>query len=189
MDWNVGRVIAALDELGLREKTIVVFCGDHGYQLGEKGKWSKAGSVFEAGARVPLIVVAPGVAGNKQPCSRVVELVDLYPTLVELCGLPKPQGLEGRSLAPLLSDPKQAWNHAAYTSWSEDGRTLTGVAVRTEKWRYAEFTLGGAMLLDIENDPHEMKNLANDPQHAAVVKELSPLVRQYAEKVPGSLGR
>jgi arylsulfatase A-like enzyme len=189
MDWNVGRVLAAVDELRLREKTIIVFWGDHGYQLGEKGKWSKAGSLFEAGARVPFIVLVPGARGNTQPCPRVVEMVDLYPTLIELCGLPKVDGLEGRSLVPLLNGPKQAWDHPAYTSWSEDGRTLTGVAVRTEKWRYAEYTLGGAMLLDIDNDPHETKNLAQDPKYADVVKELSPLVRQYAGKIPGSLGQ
>ena len=116
-------------------------------------------------------------------------MIDLYPTLVELCGLPKPEGLEGRSLVPLLNDPKVEWNHPAYTCWSEDGRTLTGVSVRMEKWRYAEYTLGGGMLLDIDNDPHELKNLANDPKYADVVKELSPLVRKYAEKIPGSLGR
>jgi arylsulfatase A-like enzyme len=189
MDWNVGRVIAALDELGLREKTIIVFWGDHGYQLGEKGKWSKAGSLFEAGARVPFIVVAPGSKGNKQLCPRVVEMVDLYPTLVELCGLPKPDGLEGRSLTSLLNDPQTPWDHPAYTCWSEDGRTLTGVAVRADKWRYAEYALGGAMLLDLENDPHELKNLASDPQYANVIEHLSRLVREYAAKVPGSLGR
>jgi arylsulfatase A-like enzyme len=189
MDWNVGRVIAALDELGLREKTIIVFWGDHGYQLGEKGKWSKAGSLFEAGARVPFIVVAPTAKGSKQVCRRVVEMVDLYPTLVELCGLPKPNGLEGRSLVPLLNDPAKEWNYPAFTSWCEDGRTLTGVSIRTEKWRYAEYTLGGGMLLDMENDPHELKNLAPDPQFAKIIEQLSPLVRQYAAKVPGSLGK
>ncbi|HEY7090875.1 MAG TPA: sulfatase [Tepidisphaeraceae bacterium] len=189
MDWNVGRVIAALDELGLRERTIIVFWGDHGYQLGEKGKWSKAGSLFEAGARVPFIVIAPGAIGNGQSCARVVEMVDLYPTLVELCGLPKPDGLEGRTIASLLNDPKQPWDHPAYTCWSEDGQTLTGVAVRTERWRYAEYTLGGAMLLDTENDPHEMKNLAGDTKYTDHVAQLSPLVRKYAEKIPGSLGR
>jgi iduronate 2-sulfatase len=189
MDWNVGRVLAAVDELGLRDRTIIVFCGDHGYQLGEKGKWSKAGSLFEATARVPLIVMAPGAKGSRQSSARVVELVDLYPTLIELCALPRIEGLEGRSLAPLLNDPKLEWNHPAHTCWSEDGRTLTGVSIRTGKWRYAEYTLGGAMLLDTETDPHEMKNLASDPQYANVVAELSPLVRKYAERIPGSLGR
>ena len=139
MDWNMGRVMAGLDRLGLREKTIVVFWGDHGYQLGERGKWSKAGSLFEQGDRLPLIILAPGEKGNGKPCPRIVESVDIYPTLAELCGLTPPPGLEGRSLVPLLKDPDAKWDHPAHTVWSEDGRTLQGVAVRTERWRYAEF--------------------------------------------------
>lgn len=181
MDWNVGRVIAELDKLGLREKTIIVFWGDHGYQLGEKGKWSKAGSLFEQGDRTPFIVIAPNAKGNGKVCERVVQCVDFYPTLAELCGLPLPDGLEGRSLTPLLKNPKTKWDHPAFTVWSEDGRTLHGVAVRTEKWRYAEFKDGGAMLFDTKADPHEMKNLADDPKFTKVRAELSALVKKYAE--------
>ena len=105
MDWNVGRVLAELDTLGLREKTIVVFWGDHGYQLGEKGKWSKAGSLWEQGARTPFFICDPREQTAGKTCARVVQMIDLYPTLVELCGLEQPKGLEGRSLAPLLKDP------------------------------------------------------------------------------------
>src|SRR3990172_6333932 len=101
MDWNVGRVLAEVDRLRLRDKTIVVFWGDHGYQLGEKGKWSKAGSLFEQTARVPLVIADPRAAGNGRGSPRIVESLDVYPTLVESCGLPMPAGLEGRSLAPL----------------------------------------------------------------------------------------
>jgi arylsulfatase A-like enzyme len=179
MDWNVGRVIAELDNLGLRDKTIIVFWGDHGYQLGEKGKWSKAGSLFEQGTRTPFIIVAPGAAGNGKASERVVEAVDFYPTIAELCGLPVPGGVEGRSLAPLLKNPDAKWDHPAFSVWSEDGRTLHGVAVRNERWRYAEFKDGGAMLLDPQADPHEMKNLAGDPALADVRAELSKLIRQY----------
>jgi arylsulfatase A-like enzyme len=179
VDSNVGRILEALDTLGLREKTIIVFWGDHGYQLGEKGKWSKAGSLFEQGARTPFVVLAPGMKGNGQATPRVVEALDFYPTLVELCGLPAPAGLQGRSLVPLLKEPQAAWDHPAFTVWSEDGRTFTGVAVRTERWRYAEFTLGGPLLIDLENDPHELKNVANDPQNASVVGQLSKLVADY----------
>lgn len=186
MDWNVGRVIAALDRLGLREKTIIVFWGDHGYHLGEKGKWSKAGSLFEKGTRVPLILAAPGAAGNGQASPRVVQSIDVYPTLVELCGLTPPTALEGRSLAALLADPRAAWGHPAFTVWSEDGRALSGVAVRTERWRYAEYGGGrdGALLLDPEADPNELTNLADDPRLAAVRAELSALVRRYAAGRP-----
>jgi len=182
MDWNAGRVLDELDRLGLRESTIVVFWGDHGYQLGEKGKWSKAGSLWEQGCRVPMIIHDPRVQQNGQVSPRVVQSIDFYPTLVELCGLPMPEGLDGLSLAPLLANPNATWNHPAYTVWSENGSTLTGVSVRTERWHYAEF-FGrgpGAMLLDPRNDPHEMTNLAHDPNYAEVVAELSPLISAYA---------
>jgi arylsulfatase A-like enzyme len=187
MDWNIGRVVAALDRLKLREKTVIVFWGDHGYQLGERGKWSKAGSLFEQGDRLPLIFIAPGAKGNGKACPRIVESLDIYPTLAELCGLPTPKGMEGRSLVPLLRDPEAKWNYPAYTVWSEDGRTLQGVAVRTERWRYAEFDSGkgGAMLFDEQNDPEELKNLADDPKFASVRAELSPLVQKYAAGLAG----
>lgn len=184
MDWNVGRVLAELDRLGLREKTIVVFWGDHGYQLGEKGKWSKAGSLWEQGTRTPLIICDPREKSTQgRRCSRVVEMVDLYPTLAQLCGIDVPEGLEGKSLVPFLDKPDTPSDKPAFTVWSEDGETLSGVMVRTAKWRYAEFygRGPGAMLLDPAADPHEMKNLANDEKYADVVNELSKLVRAYAK--------
>jgi arylsulfatase A-like enzyme len=188
MDWNVGRVLAELDRLGLRENTIVVFLADHGYQLGEKGKWSKAGSLFEMGTRVPLIVSAPEAPGNGRSCARIVESLDLYPTLVELCGLPKSAELEGASFTSLLQNPAAVWDKPAYSIWSEDGKTIHGIAVRTERWRYAEYGkdgANGAMLLDPTNDPFELKNLANDDQYKPVCAELSALARGYA----ATLGR
>ncbi|MAT73407.1 MAG: sulfatase [Planctomycetaceae bacterium] len=182
MDFNAGRVLDALDELGLAERTIVVFWGDHGYQLGEKGKWSKAGSLWEQGVRNPLIIYDPRAAGNGQACPRVVEMIDVYPTLVELCGLAAEEGLEGRSLAPLVAKPQATWDHPAYSVWSRDGKTIAGVSVRTERWHFAEFFGAGAgrMLLDPIADPHELHNLADDPQYADVVAELSQLARTYA---------
>jgi iduronate 2-sulfatase len=183
VDWNVGRVLAELDRLGLRQKTIIVFVADHGYQLGEKGKWSKAGSLFEMGTRVPTVIAVPGAKGNGHSCYRIVESLDIYSTLAELCGLALPSGVEGKSLVPLLNNPVAAWDKAAYSVWSEDGKTLHGVAVRTEKWRYAEFGAGGgngAMLFDPGTDPSEMTNLADVPQYAKVRAELSALTGNYA---------
>jgi arylsulfatase A-like enzyme len=183
VDWNIGRVLAELDRLGLRENTIIVLAVDHGYQLGEKGKWSKAGSLFEMGTRVPLIIAAPGVAGNGQTCYRIVESMDLYPTLAELCGLTLPEGIEASSLTPLLRQPDADWQKPAYSVWSEDGSTLHGVAVRTEDWRYAEFGpngTNGAMLFDPHRDPLEMTNLAQDPKYASVCARLAKLTRAYA---------
>jgi arylsulfatase A-like enzyme len=182
VDWNIGRVLAELDKLGLRENTIVVFVADHGYQLGEKGKWSKAGSLFEMGTRVPLIISAPGMKGDGTSCPRIVESLDIYPTLVELCGLPKPKEIEGASLVSLLENPQASWDKPAYSIWSEDGKSVHGVAVRTEQWRYAEYGkdgANGAMLLD-PHDPDELKNLADDEKNKAVVEELSALAKKYA---------
>jgi arylsulfatase A-like enzyme len=179
VDWNVGRVLAELDALGLRENTIVVFWSDHGYQLGEKGKWSKAGSLWEQGARVPFIVHDPRRGGNGTASSRVVQAIDIYPTLVDLCGLPIPDGLDGTSLRPLLDDPGATWNRPAFTFWNERGRGVSGAVIRTERWRYAEFfgPGAGAMLIDPVADPHELRNLAHDPAHGEVVSELSALLR------------
>ena len=186
MDWNAGRVLQELERLGLQDHTIVVFWGDHGYQLGEKGKWSKAGSIWEQGCRVPFFIYDPRVKANGKVCPRIVQTLDIYPTLVELCGLAAPEGLEGLSLTPLLEDPQASWPHVGYTVWSEDGETLTGISVRTEDWHYAEF-FGrgpGAMLLDPLKDPYEMKNLAYDPAYAKEVQELSALIRDHAAGFP-----
>jgi iduronate 2-sulfatase len=185
-DWNLGRVMAELDRQGLRDNTIIVFIVDHGYQLGEKGKWSKAGSLFEMGTRVPLMISAPGMAGNGRSCHRTVQSIDLYSTLAELCGLPLPAGGEGTSLMPLLRNPTAEWGQPAYSVWSEDGKSLHGVAVRNEKWRYVEYGpegTKGAMLFDVKADPLEMTNLAYDPAHAPVCAELSALTRAYASRL------
>ncbi|WP_286856536.1 sulfatase [Sphingobacterium sp. UBA7625] len=180
MDWNVGRVLKKLEESGLKENTIVVFWSDHGYQLGEKGKWSKAGSLWEQGTRVPFIIYDPRAEGNGQPSPRVVELLDIYPTLVDLCGLPGYEGLEGKSLKPLLYQPDQTWERPAYTVWSENGKGVTGITVRTEKWRYAEFFGHGAgkSLTNALTDPHQMINLANDQHYADIVDYFHRLVMQ-----------
>jgi arylsulfatase A-like enzyme len=185
-DWNVGRVVAELDRLGLRGKTIIVFWGDHGYHLGEFGKWAKHGSLFEVGTRVPLIVVAPGARGNGTAVAAPVQALDLCPTLCELCGLKPPAGLEGHSLRPLLEDPTIRWEHPAYTV-TGNARNL-GVAVRTARYRYAEWAGGknGAMLIDEAADPDEMVNLVDDPRYAAVRAELSTLVRRHT---PGGTQR
>jgi arylsulfatase A-like enzyme len=179
-DWNVGRVLDELDRLGLRDHTVVVLWGDHGYHLGEKGKWSKHQSLFEVGTRVPLIVDAPGAKGNGQASPRVVQALDIYPTLDDLCGLPQPEGLEGHSLVPLLNNPRAEWGHPAFTTAGKLG--APAIAVRTERYRYAEWDggKGGAMLFDEQDDPHETRNLVDDPKFAAVRSELSALARKHA---------
>lgn len=181
VDWNIGRVLAELDSQGLRESTIIVFWSDHGYQLGEKGKWSKAGSLWEQGTHVPLIIYDPRAEGNGMSSPRIVELIDIYPTLVDLCGLTMLTELDGVSLRPLLENPNREWNRPAYTVWNERGKGITGVSVRTERWRYAEFygAGSGAYLIDFATDPNELRNLINNQQYKEVVEELHNLASEY----------
>ena len=181
MDAQVGRVLDALDRNGLRDNTIIVFFGDHGYHLGEKGKWSKAYSLYELGLRVPLTVAVPNQ--NAQASKRVVELLDLYPTLAELCGLPKPGRQSGESFAPLLKDPNRKWEHPAYSVTTYD--KSFGRSIRTSKWHYVEWDAGksGHMLYAVEDDPHELKNLSNDAKYASVVNEMKGLLAKLPDRV------
>jgi iduronate 2-sulfatase len=188
-DWNLGRVVAELERLKLRENTMIVFVADHGYQLGENGKWSKAGSLFEGSTRVPLIVSMPGAKGNGRACLRTVQSLDIYRTVCELAGLEPPSHVEGTSLVPLLHNPRGAWEQPAYTVWSEDGSTIHGTAVRTEQWRYAEYgkdAVNGALLFDVHADPMELHNLAEDAKHAETRARLSKLVAGYSYPVAAS---
>ena len=114
MDEQLGRVLDALERLGLRDKTVIVLWGDHGWHLGEKGMWAK-GTLFDVSARAPLMIVDPRKKTAGGRCVRTVEFVDIYPTLAGLCNLATPPGLEGKSLQPLLDDPKAAWSKPAFT--------------------------------------------------------------------------
>jgi len=207
MDAQVGRVVAKLDELGLAEDTIIVFTSDHGYHMGEHGLWQKM-SLFEESARVPLLIVAPGIS---QPGSRIpapVSQVDLYPTLAELAGVPAPETLQGQSLVPLLRDPDepgrgwaltQVWRRAPAPGAGKSGKggkggkgekggqapapspeLFDGYSLRVPAWRYTEWDEGarGRELYDHENDPGEQRNLAEDPAHAETVARLSRLLRE-----------
>jgi uncharacterized sulfatase len=177
MDAQVGRVLDALERLKLADNTIVVFTSDHGYHLGELGQWMKQ-SLFERSARNPFIIAGPGIARGVSP--RIVELVDLYPTLGELAGLSVPPGLQGRSLKPLLLNPEAAWTAPAFTQVRRAGGEaglFMGYSVRTERWRYTEWDDGkrGVQLYDESNDPGELRNLAGDPKYAkdlAVMREM-----------------
>ncbi|MBI5388530.1 MAG: sulfatase [Verrucomicrobia bacterium] len=177
VDAQVGRLLAALDRLKLADKTVVVFWSDNGYHVGEHGLWKKQ-SLFENSTRVPVIIAAPTQKVRGQPCGRTIELLDLYPTLADLCGLTPRHALAGRSLKPLLDEPKAPWDKPAFTQvWR--GR-FAGHSVRTERWRYTEWDDGnkGKQLYDYSTDPGEERNLANDPQHAQTLAELKALVQK-----------
>ncbi len=187
VDAQIGRLLDAVDRLGLRDNTIIVFWSDHGYHLGEHGLWFKQ-SCFEEAARVPMIIIVPGLKTAGQTSPRLAELVDLYPTLADLAGLTPPPGLEGVSLRPLLLNPTAKWDHPAFTQ-VQRGKA-PGHSVRTDRWRYTEWDRGarGEELYEQANDPQELHNLAALPKYAATVAEMKVLLKQ-AHPVPVQGGK
>jgi iduronate 2-sulfatase len=179
MDAQVGRVLEALDRLRLADNTIVVMTSDHGYHLDEHGLWQKM-SLFENSARVPLIIAAPDAKGNGQSTKALAELVDLYPTLADWCGLPAPKYLDGTSLKPVLTDPSSTVKDAAFTQVRRGD--FQGYSIRMARWRYTLWDEGrkGEQLFDMESDPDESKNVAAEAQHASLVAELKQRVRAYS---------
>jgi iduronate 2-sulfatase len=156
---------------------VVVFFSDHGYHLGEHGLWFKQ-SCFEEAARVPLIISVPGQKAAGQASPRLVELLDLYPTLADMAGLTPPKGLQGTSLRPLLEAPTAAWTRPAFTQVQRGA--VPGHSVRTERWRYTEWDFGkeGTELYDQGADPQELHNLAAAPEQATVVAQMKALLKQ-----------
>ncbi len=181
MDAQVGRVLDALDALGLKDDTVVVLWGDHGWHLGDHGMWCKHTN-YETATRSALVMAVPGQKAAGKACDRLVEFVDGFPTLAEACGLPAAAGVEGHSFAPLLDDPSRSWKAAAFSQYPRGGGPgvgrLMGYAVRSERFRYVEWrkadgTVDAVELYDHTTDPGEGKNVAADPAHKTVVAELA----------------
>jgi len=167
VDTCVGRVLDAFDSSDYKDNTIIVLWSDHGWHLGEKLHWRKF-SLWEEATHNILMVVAPSVTRPQQRCSRPVTMLDIYPTLIELCGLRDKPELEGRSLVPLLKKPDAAWERPALTTHGRNNHSL-----RTERWRYIRYSDGTEELYDHDKDAVEWNNLASDPQHADVKRRLA----------------
>ena len=164
VDAQIGRLLAALDEAGVSDNTIVVLWGDHGWHLGEKGITGK-NTLWDRGTKVPLIFAGPGVKGG-QRCTQPAELLDIYPTLIELTGVPARSDLEGLSLVPQLKDAATRRERPAITSHNQGNH-----GIRSERWRYIHYADGSEELYDMKNDPNEWHNLAGQPGHADVIAE------------------
>lgn len=163
-DAQVGRMLAAIDKSKYSQNTIVVLFSDHGFHLGEKQRWAKQ-SLWERSTHVPFIICRPGQTEG-QRCSRPVELLSIYPTLLELCGLPPREDLEGVSLLPLLENPEAEWDHPAITTYHRNNH-----AVRSEHFRYIRYADGSEELYDHRDDPREWNNLAGDAKYADLIKK------------------
>jgi choline-sulfatase len=165
-DQQVGRLLDALAQSSHAKNTIIVLYSDHGFFLGEKERWAKQ-ALWERATKVPFIISAPTLSSGT-PCKRPAELLGIYPTLIELCGLPNRDDLDGRSLVPLLKDPKAKWERPALTTHGKDNH-----AVRTERYRYIRYYEGSEELYDLKEDPNEWTNLASKEEHSELKKNLA----------------
>jgi arylsulfatase A-like enzyme len=188
---------AWLDRLGLADNTIIVFTSDHGYHMGEHGLWQKM-SIFEESARVPLLIVAPGVSKKGTVAKAPVGLIDLYQTLTELCDVDAPEKLQGQSLVPMLKDTSaegRGWAISQVTrpggGKKGAGKRFFGYSLRTPRWRYTEWDEGreGRELYDHESDPKELTNLADDSAQATTMAELSKQLRSAVAATFPSSGK
>jgi arylsulfatase A-like enzyme len=175
VDAQIGRLLDELDKLGLRDDTVIVLWGDHGWKLGEHGLWAKHTN-FELDTHVPMIFSAPSIKAVGKKTSALTEFVDIYPTLCELAGVPVPGHLEGTSVVPLLNDPELSWKSAAFSQYPR--WDVMGHAMRTERYRYIEWVdfktnkVKARELYDHKIDPSENNNIADDPEYSKIVKKL-----------------
>lgn len=179
-DHCVGRVLDALDSSPYADNTIVVLFSDHGFHLGEKQRWAKR-TLWEDGTRVPLIISAPGYAAS-QVSPRPAELIDIYPTLLELAGLKADPTQEGQSLVPLLKNPTAEWNHPAITSFGPGN-----YSVRSTRYRFIQYRDGSRELYDHETDPHEWNNLIDDSKLKSIIESHTKFIpTKQHDLLPGN---
>ena len=179
VDAQIGKVLDELRRLELDRNTIVLLWSDNGWQLGTHGRWSKPNN-YETCARIVLMISVPGLPRN-QTTDALVELIDIYPTLAELCGLAPPGYLEGTSFVPLLSSPGRPWKSAAFTCLID----YTTRSIRTDRYRFIQRASGQNELYDCREDPAEDHNLAADPAAQAVIAQLqAALLAGWRQAVP-----
>jgi arylsulfatase A-like enzyme len=179
-DHCLGLVLDALEKSEYADNTIIALFSDHGFHLGEKERWAKR-SLWEDGTRVPVVVAAPGYK-SAQKTDRPAELLDIFPTLLELAGLPKDETQEGQSLVPLMKKPQREWNHPAITSFG-----LGNYSVRSTNYRFIKYFDGSRELYDLRDDPHEWKNLIGDPKMKKVIQEHASFIPQKQHPIlPGN---
>ena len=179
VDAQIGKVLDAMDRLNLWKDTVVIVMADHGYNLGEHNWWNK-NVLYDHSCRVPLMVYAPGETAEGKTCHSIVESLDVFPTITDICGLTSPKNLEGVSFRPLICDPAQEQKTGAYTQ-VQRGR-IQGHSVRTKRWRYTEWDEGraGKELYDHNNDPDEYYNLVNKAGLEGVIRQHQELL--HADK-------
>lgn len=191
MDTQVGRLLDALDASPAAKNTIIVLWGDHGWHLGDHGSWSKHTN-YEQATHSPLLISAPGLTTGASTLS-LAATVDIYPTLCELAGIAAPGGLAGRSLAPVLRDPRASVQDAVFHVIPRPLGTkeMLGRAVRTARWRYIEWrrfdagrTLAAEELYDLQTDPAEARNVAGLTEHAELKAGLSARIAALGRALP-----
>lgn len=185
MDAQFGRVLDELDRLGLKEDTVIILWGDHGWHLGDHGMWCKHTN-YEQATRAALLMSVPGQKAIGKKTDSLVEFVDIYPTLAEVCGLPKPEGVEGHSFAALLNDPSRSGKAAAFSQYPRGGGVakgpLMGYAVRSDRYRYVEWrkkdgSVDAVELYDLQNDPGELTNVANTRENQEIVTKHAAMLK------------
>ena len=172
-DAQIGRLLDALDKSAYKKNTIVVLFGDHGWNLGEKEHWRKF-SLWEESTRVPFFIVAPGIVKPNSVCERTVNLMDIYPTLINLCKLTPKPGLEAEDITPLLKNPTLVWDHPSITTYGRNNHS-----VRTERWHYIRYNDHSEELYDHNADPNEWKNLAADPKYSGTITKLASWLPKF----------
>lgn len=189
IDAQIGKVVDELERLALRDDTVIVLWGDHGWKLGEHDSWCKH-TDFEIDVNAPLLISAPGMKNTGRKTNALTEFVDIYPTLCDLCGLDKPGHLEGISFTPLMEDPDRPWKQAAFSIWVQakyryDLETqVIGYTMKTDRYRYTEWKhtksceIKARELYDHEKDPQENVNVVDDPEYAAVVPKLEAMMQR-----------